>query len=402
MNRAFLRHELSMLIRSKKNIIFIFFLTVFVLSYCFIILPNSKSTETFDGDQLSKELQELSATQRDREENGHTGFGHFTGVAYYAMQENYALLHSKMMTAFDDEDFRRYVHLRTYFLEQNPSGFLAEDLDMFADSPIPGKDRYHLYNQTLLRYQGYLNQDDPITNEMIEEKTAVQAIQKVFLSFATYFIVFVGIYFSSDVLVRDRQNKTLLQGLPLAWYRVLNIKTMTTFIYTLGIIFALFLLATLIISIQNGFGSLNHPLAVMIKQDDLTLSDYKVTTIGKFILLAGSFIPILVYLFIRFNILLSLIVKNQWLVLFISSIALISEQLYYSRTLRDLNGIEISYFPQTYFDFGKIVTGEKNFLVNLESITYGKGMLVLLLTIVVIECILFLVSRIVSKRRFYQ
>ncbi|MFD2630364.1 hypothetical protein [Oceanobacillus kapialis] len=402
MNRAFWRHELSMLIRSKKNIIFIFFLTVFVLSYCFIILPNSKSTETFDGDQLSKELQETSATQRDREENGHTGFGHFTGVAYYAMQENYALLHSKMITAFDDEDFRRYVHLRTYFLEQNPSSFLAEHPDMFADSPIPGKDRYHLYNQTLLRYQGYLNQDDPITNEMIEEKTAVQAIQEVFLSFATYFIVFVGIYFSSDVLVRNRQNKTLLQGLPLAWYRVLNIKTMTTFIYTLGIIFALFLLATLIISIQNGFGSLNHPLAVMIKQGDLTLSNYKVITIGKFILLAVSFIPILVYLFIRFNILISLIVKNQWLVLFISSIALISEQLYFSRTLRDLNGTEISYFPQTYFDFGKIVTGEKNFLVNLESITYGKGMLVLLLTIVVIECILFLVSRIVSKRRFYQ
>ncbi len=63
--------------------------------------------------------------------------------------------------------------------------------------------------------------------------------------------------------------------------------------------------------------------------------------------------------------------------------------------------MDISLFPQTYFDFGKIIDGEKNFLLNTETITYVKGIVVLLVLYFIIEVILFIVSHVINKRRFY-
>jgi hypothetical protein len=125
-------------------------------------------------------------------------------------------------------------------------------------------------------------------------------------------------------------------------------------------------------------------------------------SIGRFLLFALGFIPILVYLFTRLNMVLSLVLKNEWLVLLVSSLILFSESIYFTRTLREIGGIEISSFPQTYFAFGKVITGMKNFLVNLDTITYSKGYLLFIIAIVIIELLLVLVSRIVNKQRFYQ
>lgn len=382
--------------------LFITFLVAVLLSYCFIILPNKQTTDSFDPDELTKELDEISIMQRDREERGATGVTLMTGRALYSVYANYYKLHMKMITAFEDEDFTRFIHLKTHYLSVDGSGIMS-DPELFTQSPFPGKDRKHLYHQTLLSYQGYLDENIPISYAMIEQKTALQTLQNVLLSFAGYLIIFCAIYFSSDVLLRDRQNQSMLQGLPLSWYRVLNIKTLVAFLYTLIVLTLLFIVGMIIISFQNGFGFFNIQVPIMTFAEwNFSLNDYDVMSIGKFIVMTLSFIPILVYLFIRLNIVFSLLFKNEWLVLLISTLVLFSERLYFTRRLRELFGIEISYFPQTYFDFGKVVSGEKNFLVNLDTITYVKGITLLVSTIFIIECILFIVSRIVGKRRFYQ
>ena len=401
MNRSLIKHEFIIVSKSKKNILFILFLTALLFSYCFLTLPNKQTPESFDSQKMSRELEELSVEQRDREAKGRTGIILFTGMPVYAMNEYYYKLHNKMVTAFENQDFMRFLHLRTHALEGNMGSF-PEDQELFTQSPFPGKDRTHLYYQTLLRYQVYMNEDLPISYAMIEQKTALQTLQNILLSSAPYLIIFSAIYFSSDVLVRDRQNRTILQGLPLSWYRVLNIKTLVAFLYTHIVLSMLIIVGIIIVSLQNGFGSFNIPVPVMIAQKNFTLNEYDLISIAQFLVKAMSFIPILVYLFIRLSLVFSLLLKNEWLVLMVSTIVLFSERLYYSRTLRELFGIEISYFPQTYFDFGKIVSGDKSFLVNLETITYTTGIIVLITTIVIVELLLILVSHIVSKRRFYR
>ena len=402
MNRSLMKHEFMIMGKSKKNILFITALAVLLLSYCFMILPNQKTIESFDPQAVQEELEELYMMQRAREETGATGFSAMTGMAFYAANEDYYHMNSKMITAFENKNYLRFLYLRLHFYAGNMAN-MEMDEDLFSKSPIPTKDKQHLYFKTLMRYEGYLDADVPITYELIEQKTALQTWEKLFLTSAVYLLLFSAIFFSSDVLVRDRKNQTVLQGLPVSWYRLLNIKTGVAFFYTIVVLFILGMIGMFMLSFLNGFGFFNIQVPVItFATRDFSMDDYDVISLAYFIALVMSFVPILIYLFIRLNILLSLILKNEWLVLMFSSLVLFSERIYFSRSLRELFGIDISYFPQTYFEMGKVVTGEKNFLVNVETITYGKGILVLLLTIVVVECLLLIVSRLINRRRFYK
>ena len=403
MIRTLMKHELTIMGKSKKNMLFIMSLAVLLLGYCFMILPNKQTTESFNPEEVREDLEELFVLQRDSEKRGATGFSPMSGLAVYAANEDYYKVSSKMITAFESQNYLRFLYLRLHHIEGGMDNFLDIDASLFSRSPFPGKDRQHLYFQTLLRYQGYLKEDLPISYALIEQKTALQTVENLFLSSAVYLIIFCAIYFSSDVLVRDRRNQSILQGLPLSWYRLLNFKTLVTFLYTFIILFVLMVLGMIILSIQNGFGFLNIPVPVMtFAERDFSMNDYDVISLTKFMAMSMSLIPILIYLFIRLNLVFSLLFRNEWIVLMVSSLFLFSERLYFARDFRELFGIDISYFPQTYFEFGKVVTGEKNYLVNLETITYVKGITVLVATVFVIECILFIVSRIVNKRRFYQ
>ncbi|WP_010098657.1 ABC transporter permease subunit [Ornithinibacillus scapharcae] len=401
MIRALFKHEFRILIRSKKNILFLIFLAIALLSYCFIILPNKQTADSFDSEKVRYELEELEITQKDRDEKGLTGYQSMSGRSVYSDQNNYFAIHKAMLQAFEDQNFERYARLYLQYLTENWWDY-AGNPEQYQQSDFPGKDKMHDYNQTLLRYKGYFDENIPISYPLIEQKTALQSLESFFLSSSIYILVFMAIYFSSDMVVRDRQYRTLLQGIPMGWYRILNIKTMVVFFYTMLVIVLFLGIGIGIISITNGFGYTNiHVPYMTFKEWNFTLVDYDIMSLGKYLLYTLSFIPILIYLFIRLNVLLSLLFKNQWLVLLISTAFLLSERVYFSRRTRDLFGIEISNFPQTYFDFGRIITNGKNYLVNLDTITYSKGITVLCLSILVLEVLLLIVSRIVTKQRFY-
>ncbi|WP_100010304.1 ABC transporter permease subunit [Lentibacillus sediminis] len=395
-----LKHELKMMIKSRKNLLFLLFLAALLFSYCFILLPNQETSESFHPEAVEQDLQQRTAQQQDREELGATGILLQTGQAVYATNASYIDLQTNMLTAFEAGNYERYLRLRTHFLIGHAGSFVpVETVD--ANSPFPGKDINHQYYQTLLRNQGYLELDAPVTYPMIEQKTGLQTLEYFFLSVVAYLIVFSAIYFSCDVLVRDRNNRSVLQGLPLSWYQLLNTKSLAAFLYTCLILVGLLAVALLSVSIMYGFGSFNMQVPVSLVQETFTLEDYGTISLGRFLLLAASFIPIIVFLFIRLNMIFSLVLKNTWVVLGAGTLVLFSELLYFNRRERELFGVDLSFFPQTYFDFGKVVTGEKNYLVNLNSITYEKGLIVLLVSIVVVELSLFAVSRFVNRRRFY-
>src|SRR5690625_3366684 len=204
---------------------------------------------------------------------------------------------------------------------------------------------------------------------MIEGKTALQTMVTIFLSFGPFLILFTAIYFSNDILVRDRKQTTTVQGLPVSWYRYLNTKSVVAFSYTTVVLIILILLAIVLLSLTNGFGSfkMGVPVNELDESSTLLAYDYQTMSILKFFALTFSFVPIFMFVFIRLNIIFSLLFKNEWIVLILSSFLLFSEQFYYARDKRELFSIGIEHFPQTFFEFGKIVTGEKNFLMNMRS-----------------------------------
>jgi hypothetical protein len=399
MNRFFIKHEFMLMRKSKKNNMFIVFLAALVFSYCFIVLPNQETIDTIDVEELKVLVSDTAASQESREARGATGIIHFIGMSAYAQDEYKNKVRNAMVHAYENEEYTRY--LRFKILNIDPMVFM-EDKTLFPNSPFPGKDRSNLLHQLHLRYDSYLTSNLPISKEIIEQKTALQVLSNLLIGPMTYLILFCAIYFGSDVLVRDRKNQTILQGVPLSWYRLINLKTFVAFSYTMLVLLALFIVGMAALTFQNGFGYFGIQIPTLVPGEEIDFMDSEMISIGRFLLFALGFIPILVYLFTRLNMVLSLVLKNEWLVLLVSSLILFSESIYFTRTLREIGGIEISRFPQTYFEFGKVITGMKNFLVNLETITYSKGYLLFIITIVTIELLLVLVSRIVNKQRFYQ
>lgn len=406
MSKSLIKHEFKMIIRSKKNILFLIALVSLILTYCFLVLPAMETTESFDAEKMEQDVKNQEAVQQGMIDRGGTGFNHMTGMPYANITYEIKVK-SRMVHAFLDKNFNRFIQLRMKGYDYD-SGNASRDWMLIGNAPYPSLDRMRDSSIKNLHYQGYLDANIPITYDMIEQKTALQTLVNFIFGTAAAIVLFCAIYFSSDMISRDRQHRTILQGMPIGWYRLINVKSMVAFAYTILILLGLFCLAIVIISIQNGFGSFKLPVPITIpstEADDFfgyRFSEYDTISMAKFFLLTLGMIPILVYLFIRLNAILSLIFKNSWLVLMISTILLFSERIYYSRTLTKLFGIDLSYFPQTYFDFGRIISGEKYYLLHLESITYEKGIIVLLCTIFVLEFILLIVSRIVNKRRFYR
>lgn len=400
MNKSIIIHELKMISKSKKNILFVLTLLTLIMSYCFLILPSKQTPDSFLSHEVDKKIDDLSAVQKGKELRGETGFSSMSGRFVYAENEYNLALQRKLLTAFEEENFVRFVHLRMKDFTFN--GITLNELVIFH-SPFPGKDINHLYNQTLLRYQGYLHEQLPITYQLIEQKTALQTVQNFLLSSGVFILIFCAVYFSSDMLSKDRRNQSILQGIPVPWYRLINLKTLVTFLYTIAVLVGLTLVAVTTLTLQNGFGFFEIHVPIMLSEKNSYGQNlYETISMARFLLLCAGFFPLLIYLFIRVNAILGLMFKNTWIVLMISSVLLFIERIYYSRTLRELFGLDISYFPQTYFEFGKVITGEKNFLINMETIQYEKGITVLIISVLVVEIILLATSRIINKRRFYQ
>ncbi|GGP11091.1 ABC transporter permease subunit [Oceanobacillus neutriphilus] len=406
MTISMIMHEFKMMFRSKKNILFIIALISLIAAYCFLILPNMETADSFDIEEKEAEMQNLGAMRQGMIDRGGTGFGEKTGNPY--AQNTYDLqVKSRLIYAFKDQNFGRFVQLKMKD-DAYDTQIASLDWQLISDAPYPSLDMERNVSLTSQRFQGYLDANVPITYEMIEQKTALQTAVKFILDTTAVIVLFCAIYFSSDMITRNKEHRSVLQGIPVGWYRLINVKSLAAFIYTLLILLGLFLVAMLLIAIQNGFGSFKLPVPITLpssEPDDYSgyrHSEFDNITIAKFLLLSLGIMPILMYLFIRLNAIFSLLFKNPWIVIMVSTVLLFSERIYYSRTTTELFGIELSYFPQTYFDFGRVISGEKYYLVHLESITYQQGIIVLLSSIVVLEIILFVVSRMITKRKFYR
>ncbi|WP_339251465.1 hypothetical protein NSQ43_14960 [Sporosarcina sp. FSL W8-0480] len=409
MNRNYIKHEFLLTARSRRTIPFVFFMTVLLFSYCLILWPYADTKEAFNEKESDEYLTYLENQQNLWESIGNTGlvfdrkridvYFQVGNPVYATNAYNYDLF-SGMSQSFEDRNFERMLQLRVFHLQNNPDEYL-KDRFLFPKAPFPIKDRQHAYQQTMMKYQDYLIKDHPITYGLMYEKTGLQTLQNFLQNYGMYILLFCVVYLSSDILSRDRKYQAVLQGLPLSWYRQLNLKSLAAFLYSMAFILCVIGVGVLIMTIQFGFGHFDLNIPIMIKQDTFTYEDYSAISMAAYLGKTLIVLPLLVILFVRLNIILSLLFKNEWIVLFISSLILFSERLYYNRSSRELFGKDIGLFPQTYFDFGKIIDGEKNFLLNTETITYAKGILVLLITYLLIEVILFIVSLIINKRRFY-
>ena len=99
MNRNYLKHEFLITSKSRRNIPFILFIGVLLLSYCLILLPNEETKETYYPDEVRTYLTELEVEQQLREIKGNTGIVLKSGMLVYAMNAYSYILNHALLTA---------------------------------------------------------------------------------------------------------------------------------------------------------------------------------------------------------------------------------------------------------------------------------------------------------------
>ncbi|WHT48573.1 hypothetical protein QNH10_01685 [Sporosarcina thermotolerans] len=116
MNWTFLKQQLLLSHRSKKNVPFIIFIGIALLTYCFLFLPNEKTKETFDVGEVKSNLSTLDAEQQYRLANGHTGIVIRFGTPVFSMNAYSQGLFSAMLSAYEDGNATRWLHYRRIIL----------------------------------------------------------------------------------------------------------------------------------------------------------------------------------------------------------------------------------------------------------------------------------------------
>ncbi|MCM2676275.1 hypothetical protein [Alkalicoccobacillus plakortidis] len=212
MYRSLFHHELGLMIRSKKNVFFIVFLFIALLGYCLIMLPDKQTVHVLDHEQLKADIQLNEVLLDYRLREGYTGFNSFTKKSFYAELQYYNQLSSKLIHAYENGDPNRYLRLK---MEYDLFFYtVTSDPSMFEGSTYPRMDMMHFEYYTYHRYQALLHNDLPLTFSMIEQKSAIQVFEHLLLVGGPL-ILFLAIYFSSDILLRDRRHPTIKQGLPI-------------------------------------------------------------------------------------------------------------------------------------------------------------------------------------------
>lgn len=386
------------LIRNTKNRLTIGLVILALFSYSIFFLPRMESFNTIHLPQLEKSIVSNEGIMNAAIEDENFDVNLFTGVSTYVDARQKFENNQALLLAIKNGDALRYRHLIEVYL---PTFHIENMQEQYEQrSLFPMKDfSYDLTNfgNRLARYD-----ESELTFHVIQEKTTWQQIQLFLHEWGPTLLVVLTLFISADVFVESIQKRTQRIGVPIGWGTYLFSQSLAIFSFVIVFFVLAGGLFYAINSVLYGFGSLDwHVPSYTFTDDPNKIRDMNgLMSIKAFMLVSLPFIGLLLYLFIRLTALFSLAFRHNVLVFIAGIFTLLFEKLYFSRTTRDIFGIDISHFPQTYFDFGKVISGEKNFLVNTGTISAEKGLFVLLLTILSVEILLSVAASIRNRQRF--
>ncbi|MFC6463654.1 hypothetical protein ACFP65_01360 [Marinilactibacillus sp. GCM10026970] len=208
----------------------------------------------------------------------------------------------------------------------------------------------------------------------------------------------------SDITVKDRKLTTQKAGVPMKWAGYLFVQSITAVSFVL--LFYLFSAGIFFIlnGLLYGFETLSLPVG-LFQFDQTNQSIYtsplELFSIGQFLIRSIPFFLLILYLISKLNTIFSLLFKQEVVVLISGAFMILFQQLYYGVETTELLGINISWFPQTYLDFGKIVTGRVNEAM-LEGDYYLRGLIVLSVTILIAEVLVYLIAKHITRQKFVR
>lgn len=398
--KAYFVFEWKQFIHNKKNIALFTILIAAAFYYVSVLGPAYEPVESINQEVLTtkttdrREYVDTYDPERDR-----TGF---LMVAKMAFEELLAIDEPRL-AALEEKDWQTYTKLssQSYDLYNELIGPATEGLLRYNSkyfkygqpSSYSEMEAYYGYYMTARRYENYLKEKTPLSPNLLEEKTAIQHLARLFAGALPYLLVILAIFLVIDSVSKDFRHATVLFGFPLSSGRKLVIKFLVALV---GFTSLLLLTGGIIyfgIGLQFGFGSLNIPFTTYQFVDQRPIS----LPIWQY--LAQNLALVLLHFGIIFwaFALLTLITKLEFLNLVVGGLYLFGDRFYFSRG----KGYFFDYtsYPFSYVRTGSVLSGYDNFFYNVKEHYYNfqNGLICLGITLVTIFSITLLWTK---RRRF--
>ena len=245
---------------------------------------------------------------------------------------------------------------------------------------------YHFYN-ALLTGSANLNKN------VLEEKTALQSIQKSLSGWTTLILIIIVIFYTADIFSRDKKYRTVIKNIPLSKSTVLWIKTA---VVELGVLFDFlmaFIITIVCITPKYGLGSLSLKTTFYMGRLYFKVP-FIYQTLGMYYLQLTIFAIVIVFIFIHLTMLLSLLFRSEYVAEIVASMVAVSGKvLYFSMGMGFVYPF-LQQLPTTYFTIGDSLSGDLSYMMDSPGWGFNEGIMPLKLTILVIEIIIFLICRI--------
>ena len=392
-----MRETITYMWRNKKNRLVMILCFGAVLLHSLLILPNTPGVNEVNIDGMERSMVGNRQTFEDNLEAGQTIPTMMTGTSAYEVARNEYVNQRELLTALETGDVRRYLEI-PYRPSDDTGGSDSDDGLNFFSVLGTGKELSYQF----MKNDAYVDLVDPLSFHIVHDRTSLQQLHLFLTGLGPYILLFLLLFMISDVTTKDRKLSTQKAGVPINWFVYLLLQSLAG----LGFVLVFFLALTgsfvILNGILHGFGTFNLPVGQFMANppgEPFYLSGPGLMTIGQFLLKALPYFALLLYGFTRLTTLFSLLLKHDVVVLLASLFVLLFPQLYFGEGVRELMGYSVSWFPQTYFHFGDVATGGVS-LLAWEFVPYARGLIVLGVTIVLIELLIFLASKKIKRQAF--
>ncbi|QFG00780.1 ABC transporter permease [Psychrobacillus glaciei] len=247
-------------------------------------------------------------------------------------------------------------------------------------------DGHYAYLYSASRFEGYTEGKSNLSVNVFEERTALQTLQRLLQAYLPLILLVCCILFTVDIVMKDRRNPTLLQGLPFSDWGKLLVKGVVSL---LGSILAIIPLSVglLIIGARNGFGDLWLPVPI-IKPGEKYFSNIMM---WQYLMENMIFIMFWFLFIVSLLLLVSVILKNEFANLVVGCVFVVAEFMYYVRGIGAIR--DVQWYPTSYVQVGQIISGYRNFLYVTDGLTFGTGLFIIGLCTCIFLFVTFLISR---------
>lgn len=386
--------------RSEKNRLFMVITTALVLLYTLFVVPGLSSENEMNIQNLERDMNGNVVQFEQSLKDGLIVPNALTGTTAYSQLRHGYVNQREVLTALKHGDVRRYI--------STPYRPTAEATERAGVEQLAFNLLGYELEQPFQQQKNtvYLNQEGNLSFHTVHDRTSLQQLHLFLVGYGPILLLVGLIFMISDIHVKDRSLNTQKIGHPLNWATYNWVQAMTAF----GFVFLFYLglggVFYLINGIQYGFGSLALPVGFYEANFSIGVmnaENFQARTIGWFIVQSAPYLLLLGYLFTRVNTLLSLWTRQSVVTMALGLFTLLFQFIYYGSDSRTLLGFSITNFPQTYFDFGKIITGRFELQIGEAMPTIAThGVMVLGITILVIEVVVFISSKVMTRQKFFD